>query len=217
MEVYIAKHVREICDFYGSLLQDFEAYPTIEAHLGALSSRMWEGVRHGNEAVLKEISNYHRAHLGRDTKAILASDLTEEDCRKAIANEYGFRRWSEVSHQTQPYEIKFEFAVDTLLAGRLNELKKLIGENPWLGNFKSRYGHHATLLHYSVSNGVEMWRQQVPLNLAEIVRFLLESGVNTQARMNVYGGEYTASELLPSSAHPRDAGIFRDLQELFAP
>jgi hypothetical protein len=216
MDVYIAQPVRDISSFYGSLLEHFQAYPTIEAHLGKLASRMWEGVRQENEVVLKEISNYHREHLGREIKMILAGGLTEEDCRKATANEYGFRRWTEVAHQTQPYELKFEMAVNALLSGKSKELKDLITQNPWLLNFKSRYGHRATLLHYSVSNGVEMWRQRVPLNLPEMVRFLLESGINTQARMQVYGGEYTASELLLSSTHPRDAGIFDELKALLA-
>jgi hypothetical protein len=217
MEVYISGPVRDICAFYGSLLENLQAYTSIESHLTALANRMWEGLRQGNEAVLMEISNYHREHLGRPMEAIMAGGLSEDDCRRAIANEYGFRRWSEVAHQTQPYENDFERAVDAMLSGELSTLKGLLGKNPALLNAKSRYGHKATLLHYAASNGVEMWRQKVPLNLPSAVKFLLESGINPRARMYVYGGEYTASELLLSSAHPKEAGIQDALKALLAP
>lgn len=217
MKVYIPEPVAKIIAFYGNLLETKDTYPSIGNHLEALALRMWEGVREENESVIKEISNYHRQHLGRDTATLLAIGLNEEDCKKAIANEYGFRRWSEVVHQTQPYEMLFEGAIDALLTGRLKELKQRIGDNPWLVNSKSRFGHRATLLHYSVSNGVEMWRQKVPLNLPEAVEFLLEAGINPQAKMNVYEGAYTASELLFSSTHPRDAGIFEAMRKLLVP
>jgi hypothetical protein len=61
---------------------------------------------------------------------------------------------------------------------------------------------------------VEIWRQQVPLNLPETVSYLLEEGANPGAKMKVYGGEYTAAELLLSSLHPRNAGIFEELRML---
>jgi hypothetical protein len=102
-----------------------------------------------------------------------------------------------------------------MLAGDFKGIKKIITGNNALLNQKSQYGHEATLLHYSASNGVELWRQKVPLNLPEMVEFLVENGANRNARMKVYGGEYTAAELLLSSAHPRQAGILMELRQHF--
>ncbi len=69
------------------------------------------------------------------------------------------------------------------------------------------------LLHYVGSNGVETRRQQVPLNLAEIARVLLERGADVNARARIYGG-CTTLALVSSSAHPREAGVQRATEEL---
>jgi hypothetical protein len=52
----------------------------------------------------------------------------------------------------------------------------------------------------------------VPMNLPEQVDYLLAQGASLKAKMQVYGGEYTAPELLLSSMHPRNAGIFDELR-----
>lgn len=214
MEIYIPQAVEQSKDFYGGLLYNQALFPSIAAHLEALALRMWEGVRAGNESVFREISNFHRDHLGRNHEALVRLRLTEADCRQAIANEYGFETWPDVVEVAIPYDMAYEKTVDALLAGRAGKLAEFIGRKPALLNQSSGYGHKATLLHYAVSNGVEIWRQQVPLNLPEMVTFLLEKGANPAARMNVYGGEYTAAELLLSSLHPRNAGVFEELRNL---
>lgn len=214
MKIYKPQAVADLQEFYGELLVNMGQYHTIHEHLKTVSKRMWQGVRSGNEAVLQEIRNNHWSHLGRPTADLVRIGLTEEDCMQAIANEFGFRRWSEVAHMNVPYDMQFESVVNAILGGRMTEVEKYVSQNGDLINKKSSYGHKASLLHYSVSNGVELWRQQVPSNLPEIVGYLIRKGANKQAKMLVYGGEYTASELLLSSAHPRDAGILEDLRKL---
>lgn len=214
MDIFIPEIVGRIQDFYGPVLTGRAEYANIAAHLRALSERMWEGVQHGNETVLKEIANYHRDHLGRSAQVLSGLNWTEEDCRQAIADEYGFGRWTDVSMLRIPYNSAFEDSVDMLVAGDLPGIRSLVNKRPLLPQEKSQYGHGATLLHYAVSNGVEIWRQQVPLNLPDIVSFLLEKGADPGARMNVYGGSYTAAELLLSSLPPRNAGVFEELRTL---
>ncbi len=214
MKIYKPSTVADLQQFYGDLLLEMGRFPTIYEHLKALSARMWEGVQANKEAVLQEISNYHWSYLGRPTSDLSRIGLTEADCRQTIANEYGFRRWTEVAHMSIPYDQKFESLVNAVLEGSLNAVRNYITENAELLNQKSAYGHKASLLHYTVSNGVEFWRQQVPENLPEIARFLVDSGANKNAKMLVYGGEYTASELLLSSAHPQNAGVLEALRKI---
>ncbi|HMB62236.1 MAG TPA: hypothetical protein VKN36_04125 [Eudoraea sp.] len=215
MEIYKPTEVQELEDFYGDLLTKIDHYQRVSDHLEALSARMWEGVQAKIEGVFTEIKNYHWRHLGKSTAALVKLGLARDDCRQAIANEYGFRRWTEVEHMTSPYNTMFETAVNAMLDGELAQVKKLLAKKRDLVKQKSRYGHEATLLHYAVSNGVELWRQKVPENLPVTVAFLMEHGANPNAKMKVYGGEYTPSELLPSSAHPRAAGILPELRKLF--
>ena len=214
MEVYKHKTLEDLEEFYGDLLVNIDHYTSIKDHLRALSFRMWEGVKSKNDAIFNEISNYHWKHLGKSASTLLAAELTEEDCKQTIANEYGFRRWTEVEHMNSPYNKTFESVVNTMLNGDLAKVKIYISDNIGLVNQKSQYGHKATLLHYAASNGVEIWRQRVPLKLPEIVSYLIEQGANKNAKMKVYGGEYTAAELLPSSAHPKEAGVASELRKL---
>ena len=82
---------------------------------------------------------------------------------------------------------------------------------------RSQYGHRASLLNYAGSNGVEFWRQQVPLNLAEIVIYLLEAGADKNATMKVYGGEFNTFELLTTSIHPLRARIMEEMKLILRP
>ncbi len=214
MEIHLPKAVAESREFYAEVLARRATYASIGAHLEAMALRMWEGLQAGNDVVFMEISGFHRDHLGRSPEVLRSLSLKEADCRQAIANEYGFSRWTEVAALWLPYDMLYEETVDLMLAGEIEQLKERIGKNPALLQQKSRYGHRATLLHYAVGNGVEIWRQQLPMNLPDIVGFLLEKGASPWAKMQVYGGEYTAAELLLSSMHPRNAGIFEELRSL---
>lgn len=213
--MYKPKVLLDIEKFYGDLLTKIDHYRHVKDHLGDLSLRMWEGVQSKNEAILIEISNYHWQHLGKSATVLREAKLSEADCKQAIANEFGFRRWTEVEHMTSPYNLAFEQTINAMLEGDLAEVKKRISANASLVNCKSPYGHKATLLHYAASNGVELWRQKVPLNLPEIVGYLIAQGANKRAKMKVYGGEYMAGELLLSSAHPENAGISKKLRKQF--
>lgn len=214
MDVYIPKVVERIQEFYGDLLDHGPEYSTIGKHLEAISRRMWEGIQQGNEFIYQEISNYHRKHLGRSYEVLSRLNLNEDDCRQTVANEFGYSKWDEVLSQVLPYDHDFEDTLNAMLKGEKERLIKNIRSKPALVNKPSRYGHGATLLHYAVANGVEIWRQQLPLNLPEIVKFLLEQGADPGSKMRVYGGEYTPPELLLSSLHPRNAGIFEELRSL---
>lgn len=91
--------------------------------------------------------------------------------------------------------------------GNKDDLQKILNDNPDFIKQQSNYGHRATSLHYRASNGVELWRQQVPNNLLNIAKVLIKYGADVSATMNVYNGQFTTYELYKSSTHPCDAGI----------
>ncbi len=214
MKLYIPDHVNELQKFYGSLLYDLDAFPTIISHLAALAQRMLEGVRKNAPCIIQEISNYHKDYLGKISK-IDNRSFSLNDCHQTIANEYGYSDWTEVEQLAKvKYNLKFERAVTLLLEGELSALEKLISAQPELLSTRSNYGHKATLLHYTASNGVEMWRQQVPYNLPAISNILIESGAIKGATIPVYNGEFTTYELLVTSIHPLQAGIMEQMKDL---
>jgi hypothetical protein len=101
-----------------------------------------------------------------------------------------------------------------MLSGNLSSLKRLTGETPDLISARSQYGHGATLLHYAGTNGVESYRQVVPLNLPDIVEFLLASGADPASKANIYGGN-TPRELFETSKHSYESGVHHDVIAVF--
>jgi hypothetical protein len=138
-----------------------------------------------------------------------------DDGKITIAREYGFKDWDEVeSIQDRRSDVDFETAVNTMLSGNLSSLKHRIRETPDLPNARSQYGHKAQLLHYACTNGVESYRQVVPLNVAEIVDFLIASGADHGSKANIYGGS-TPRELFESSKHSYESKVHKEVIDIF--
>jgi len=97
--------------------------------------------------------------------------------------------------------------VEAVIFGRVDILQEYLQTKPELASQKSQFGHKASLLHYCGSNGVELIRQVVPLNLPFIIRVLLDFGADAKAQMNIYGGKFTPLQLLTTSLHPYNAGV----------
>jgi len=215
MTVYQHPVVRDLLDYYGDLLYRVGDFPEVRVHLSALADRLWAGLQAGHAALYREISNYHPAWLGKAEEQLREAGLSYEDCRDAIAAEYGFGDWPTLAGlKVLTYDPVFEGAVNALLAGDLAGLTERLDRRPELVQQRSSYGHRATLLHYAASNGVELWRQQVPANLPALTRLLLARGADREATMYVYGGAHTARELLATSVHPFRAGVGAETLQL---
>jgi hypothetical protein len=215
MIVYKSKTVSELQDFYGALLFP-QNKSTLLQYLEPMANRLWEGIQSNSSVVGVEISNYDPVLKGKRLEIPLR-ELTEEVAFRTIACEYGFTNWQEVMHLgEEPLDLVFEKTVNFILAGNMEALQREIISFPKLLTQRSQFGHQATLLHYTASNGVELWRQAVPLNLPEITKFLVEKGVDKYAKMRVYGGQFDTLSLLTSSAHPYEAGIGKELERVLS-
>ena len=215
MKVYKPNVVQDLESFYGSLLYSYEQYPNVVDHLSQLALRMWEGVQVGYPAIFSEINNYNKNYLGVPIAQLMNKALTIEDCYETVAHQYGFGSWEQLNANKQLYyDIEFEQAINYLLSGQKAKLEDQLDRFPHLVSAISKYGHQATILHYTASNGVEFWRQKVPYNLVELTKVLLERGADKNALLNVYGGGCTLINLLETSAHPHKAGITQQMKEL---
>lgn len=203
--VYIPKPVGQILEYYGPLLYHYEKGMTIRNRLEALAKHLWAGVVNDHDAICMQINNYHPGFIGQQWIEIKNNGFSKEDAYLTIAREYGFKDFESVPDKQ--LNIAFERAVDILLEAREDPLEVALTANPGIIHLKSGYGHKATLLHYASNNGVELYRQVVPLNLPSLIRLLVSHGADLQATMDVYNGQYTLKELVATSAHPHDAGL----------
>jgi len=108
---------------------------------------------------------------------------------------------------------RFETAVDALIAGDALGLQAMLRDDPELVRGRSARPHHATLLHYIGTNGVEDERQKYPPNAVEMLKLLLAAGADVDAEADLYGGGATTFGLVATSIHPVKAGILVPLLE----
>lgn len=109
---------------------------------------------------------------------------------------------------------RFERAVDAVVGGDIDLLRRLLAEDASLVHQRSRRVtggnppvHGATLLHYLAANGVEDERQRSPTNAVDVARLLLGAGANPDALCDAYGSRCTTLALLVSSTPPAKAGV----------
>ncbi|MFY0607182.1 MAG: hypothetical protein JXR10_10720 [Cyclobacteriaceae bacterium] len=185
---------------------------TIIELLTIYAEKLLHGHRSNIHGAYVEITNGCPRLLGKSISAVFNSEFSMLDAFTTVSRIHGYQDWSEVeSNGNQSLNSIFETALDLMLSGDLNELRKLINQKPELTQMQSDFGHSATLLHYCAANGVETYRQMVPINLPEIARTLIDSGADKNALMHVYDGNFTPRQLVSSSAHPHNAGILDTL------
>ena len=210
--VYVSDQVREIERLHRDLFTDSFRQLAVRDQLDRQAHRIVEAHNAGDRAVVPHITCWHQKLVCRSADDIMNSTFTLDDARQTIAREYGFADWSDVEARgTSPPDPAFEFAVDTLLNGDAKKLRSLLASDASLVHWRSSFGHRSALLHYVGSNGVETYRQKVPLNLAEITRLLVDAGADVNAAADMYGGGSTALGLLVTSDHPAKAGVTGDV------
>src|SRR5262249_23923378 len=107
---------------------------------------------------------------------------------------------------------QFEVAVEAVINGDAETLRRMLATNPELVHERSQREHHSTLLHYVGANGVEDERQRTPRDIVEIARNLLDAGADIHSIADMYGGSDTFG-LAATSCHPIDAGVQIPLME----
>jgi hypothetical protein len=142
----------------------------------------------------------------------LRPDYSLPDARAIITREHHFASWEEcaaflaaLARRGSP-EARFEAAVEAIVTGDAATLRRLLRDDPALIRARSRRTHHAMLLHYVGSNGVESFRQKTPQNIVEIAKILLDAGAEVDAPADMYGGSTTLG-LAATSIHPAEGGV----------
>ena len=205
--VFICEEVAAVRRMYGPAADPLDATQPICDLLDSFAARLHAAHRNGDAAAASPIRCWHPDRIGWSADAILRQPFALRDARLTLAREHGFADWARVKADGTPLlDAKFERAVEALLRGDVETLRRAAVADPTLASRRSRLGHRATLLHYVGSNGVETYRQVVPSNLAAVVETLLAIGCDRDATAAIYGWSRVC-ELLLSSEHPREAGV----------
>ena len=211
VQVHADPQVKGLIELFDGLLGKHDSERPIPYYLEPLAERLLAGHANRDSGIAFTVSQKLGVY---DLEEIYRSKFTLDDAKFCIAKEHGYQGWEEVELDTNCLDATFESIVDQMLAGDMDTLKEAISQNPNIVHQRSPYPHRATLLHYTSSNGVEGYRQVVPLNLADIVDCLLAAGADQTLDANVYGG-CAARDLLQTSKHPYDSGVIKDVQLIY--
>jgi hypothetical protein len=198
----------------------------IESRLGASSrSAIWKAaeraIEDGDVTTLEPLLRDHSAMLraqGPQTSwwGGLAPDYRAADARTMIAANHDFESWEQfeayAAARKTPGSLvaQFEDAVEAIVRGDVDTLKRLLSDRPDLIRTRSTRQHHSMLLHYVGANGVEGFRQRTPTNAVAIAEVLLGAGAEVDAVADMYGGATTVG-LVATSIHPKNAGVQNEL------
>ena len=214
-KIYIHQNTQKVYNLHKTAIEQINENTTVLTQLTDFADNLFTAWQARNPVCKGQINNWHPDYIGKKLDVIFKAKFTLADARLSIAKDCGFDDWGVVKKLGNVhFNLDFEKAVATLLAGNLIALQKQLTQYPSLVHLRSTYGHQATLLHYAGSNGVEMWRQQTPYNLPEIVQFLVDAGADKNAKMKVYGGHFTTWDMVATSAHPHEAGVVEALKKI---
>ena len=212
VKVHQDPQIESLIDLYADLLSESSYQLPIRDHLEQLAARLKQGHKDRHPALCFMVGK----KLGKPSlNDVFTSEFSEANAKECLAQDFGYDNWDCVLElgDLKP-DADFESLVDKMLAGDSQELKAALARDPELVHRCSTYPHKATLLHYTGSNGVEWYRQVVPMNLVEIVDMLLLAGADMSLQANVYGG-CTAEELMKTSKHPYESALYEPLQKVF--
>jgi hypothetical protein len=179
-----------------------------------LADRLADGHRARHPGAFVELANWHPEVAGRSEDEVWGLALGSSDFRLAVARQRGYADIDEVVPDSVTASAPFEAAVDAMLGGDIDRFTALLDDDPELARLPSHWPHRATLLHYATANGVETYRQVVPLNLPDMITTLLDHGADVNATAHAYGAERRPIGVLLSSTHPRDAGVIDEAERI---
>jgi hypothetical protein len=206
-QVFISLPVSQVLRLYDGLVDDHAWVRPVAEQLDLLAARLLDGHCDKAPGAAVEFRNW----LPNAPADIFAARLSIDEARLTVARGHGFSGWPSAPAALRAGSASFEKAVELLLAGDIAGLAEALDAKPDLVGRRSHYGHGATLLHYLAANGVEIYRQRVPLNAAEIASLLIARGADPLAEADFYGKKQKTRGLLLSSSHPADAGVTPDV------
>lgn len=212
INVHRDPQVESLIELFDGLLTASNYQIPIRSHIEQLSERVLSGHKSKHPGIVfVTASKFGKKSLSD----IFSSEFTLADARNCVAKDFSYENWAAIENlgALKP-DAAFESLIDSLLVGDLKSIKNAIAVKPELVHQRSSFPHKSTLLHYTGSNGVEGYRQVVPSNLAQIVETLLLSGADASLEAKVYGG-CTAENLMKTSKHSHDAGLYEELQNVF--
>jgi hypothetical protein len=207
-DVFVSEPVAQVLRLYEGLVDEQAWTRTGWEQMERLAARLLDGHRERLPGAAVELHNWLPTAGRRSTQELFDLSLSHGDALETVARAHGFGNWREAQSAGQkPGDPIFERAIEDLLLGDIPGLSRALDRTRDLVARRSHYGHRATLFHYLAANGVETYRQRVPLKASTIATILVERGADVLATASMYGKIQTTRGLLLSSGHPRAAGV----------
>jgi ankyrin repeat protein len=204
--------------------RDLPSRPNL-TQLKLQAKELLQAQRARQPAAAGRILGHHPKLTGQSLQAVLDYPLTLADAQLVIAREHGLPSWAKLKERLDmvrrigdytPHP-RFADALAALDAGDVERLRGLLALHPELvharTNLDPRHGYFtaATLLHHVAGNPGR--DTNLPPNISDVARVLLEAGADVDAEtLGPSGG--TTMGLLLTSKHASDMGVTGPLVDL---
>ena len=204
-EIFIDEEINILREMYSEIIDVHPRHSKVIDFLEEMAEKLWFHYFGGNQKASIQLGLHLPDFIEASPLKIMAAGLNKKQTDLAILLEHGFGSWGEVKY-AEKFNVEFEQAIDFMLHGDLENLKKLIHKEPKILNMTSPFGHKASLIHYLAANGIETWRQIVPKNAPDMLRLLLDSGADPDTENSIFGGTDMMT-LIETSEHAMMAGV----------
>ena len=210
-EIYFPDSIKNLTSRSEHLVDFAKNNSTLKEYFNWYAEQLIRSRKDDVKSFVLECNNYYKPFLGKPMNEVLDFPFEEKDFFDIACHGHGFQEGISEEILNQVLNFEYETAVQLCINGQTKELSTLLKANPTLATESSAFGHRAQLIHYCSSNAVEIYRQQVPMNLLEVVKELVSAGANPQNKIPVYGGQFDFFDLFHTSAHPKAAKIYDDI------
>src|SRR5687768_742976 len=112
---------------------------------------LFDALRSGDQDAHWTFKWEHPRFRGQTVDAVKAAELNLADAQLVVARQYGFEDWPHLVMFTQALKAaaavaRFEAAVEAVISGDIETLRRMLREYPDLARARSARRHHATLL-----------------------------------------------------------------------
>lgn len=173
--------------------------PDLAHSLEREAGELFAALRRGEQQALQRIREFHPRFREATEAVIAVAPFTLSDARQAIAGEYGFSSWAQLTEQVRqglnppaerPRRVgvvdpAFRHAVDLLDAGDTAGLRELLQRRPDLVHQQvefvgETYFTNPTLLEFVAENPVR--HDRLPSNIVEVAQLILDAGAKANQR-----------------------------------
>lgn len=213
-QIYIPDDVSSLKKLLAEELPLLHSLILIQDYIIRVADRLQSAIDNRNP-ILSVLLRNHYTRFSFESLEDIWNQSHQIDLQELSARMHGFNEFSDIDSVSY-IDPELQMGIDHFLNSPIEIFQDYIINHQSILDKQTAFGHQASLIHYIGSNGVEIYRQQVPLDIVIRVSILKDLNASFDISHKIYGGHCSLIDLIETSAHPKDAGVRKQLMKIIA-